>query len=78
MFDQRLWELYSDAKREFKEDRLKATRSINKKLMTFRDLGQILLDPEVEDKTVRKTAFEQIEPEELQIVLGETEKLDSS
>lgn len=75
MFDQRLWELYSDAKREFKEDRLKATRSINKKLMTFRDLGQILLDREIEDKTVRKTAFEQIEPEELQIVLGETENL---
>lgn len=30
MFDQRLWELYNEAKREFKEDRLKATRSINK------------------------------------------------
>jgi TnpA family transposase len=75
MFDQRLWELYSDAKREFKEDRLKATRSINQKLMTFRDIGQILLDPEVDDKTVRKTAFEQIQPEELRIILGETENL---
>lgn len=75
MFDQRLWELYNEAKREFKEDRLKATKSINQKLMTFRDIGHILLDPEVDDKTVRKLAFEQIQPEKLQVVLGETENL---
>lgn len=43
MFDQRLWELYNEAKREFKEDRLKATKSINKKLITLHDIGQILL-----------------------------------
>lgn len=75
MFDQRLWELYNDSKREFKEDRLKATKSINQKLQTFRDIGQILLDPDVDDKTVRASAFEQISPEQLQSVLGETQQL---
>ena len=75
MFDQRLWELYNEAKREFKEDRLKATKSINKKLITFRDIGQILLDTDVNDKTVRSEIFEQISPEKLQIALNETENL---
>lgn len=75
MFDQRLWELYNEAKREFKEDRLKATKSINKKLITLHDIGKILLDPDVEDTTVRSKAFEQISPEDLQIALGETENL---
>lgn len=75
MFDQRLWELYSTAKREFKDDRLKATRSINKKLITFHDIGTILLNPKVDDPSVRKEAFEQITPVKLQVALGETENL---
>jgi TnpA family transposase len=75
MFDQRLWELYNEAKREFKEDRLKATKSINKKLITFHDIGQILLDPDVDDQAVRKAAFEQISSVKLQIAVVETENL---
>jgi TnpA family transposase len=75
MFDQRLWELYAEAKREFKEDRIKATKSINQKLQTFQEIGQILLDPEIDDKTVRASAFEQISPDQLQCVLGETKQL---
>lgn len=35
MFDQRLWELYSQAKRQFEQDRLRATKSINQKLQTL-------------------------------------------
>lgn len=75
MYDQRLWELYSEAKREFKEDRIKATKSINQKLQTFQEIGQILLDPDVDDKTVRASAFEQISPDQLQCALGETKQL---
>ena len=75
MFDQRLWSLYNEAQREFQQERLKATQSINEKLKTFRDLGQVLLDPEVEDKTVRVAAFEQISPELLEATLEETEQL---
>ena len=75
MFDQRLWELYNEAKREFQQDRLKATQSINEKLKLFRELGQVLLDPEVEDETVRVVAFEQISPELLEATLEETKQL---
>jgi hypothetical protein len=59
MFDQRLWELYKESKREFQQDRLNATQSINQKLETLSQIGEILLDPEVEDKTVRQTTFNQ-------------------
>jgi hypothetical protein len=75
MFDQRLWNLYSKAKRQFETDRLKATKSINAKLRTLRDLGQVLLNPNVDDPTVRQAAFEQISPEQLQVALEETEQL---
>ena len=75
MFDQRLWDLYSKAKRQFETDRLKATKSINAKLRTLRDIGRVLLDPSVDDKTVRTVTFEQISPEQLQVALEETEQL---
>ncbi|NET39581.1 MAG: DUF4158 domain-containing protein, partial [Cyanothece sp. SIO1E1] len=75
MFDQRLWELYRQAKRKFEQERLQATQSINEKLTTLNKIGKILLDPEVEDVTVRKTTFACIDPEQLQIVLGEAEQL---
>ena len=75
MFDQRLWELYKEAKREFQEDRLKATQAINQKLETLNQIGEILLDPEVEDETVRQATFKQISPENLQITLQEAKKL---
>lgn len=74
MFDQRLWELYNQAKREFEKDRLKATKNINEKLKTLRDLGQVLLDSDVDDQIVRPSAFEKISPEQLQIILGETSR----
>ena len=75
MFDQRLWELYRQAKRKFEQERPQATQSINEKLTTLNKIGKILLDPEVEDATVRKTAFDCIDPEQLQIALREAEQL---
>jgi len=75
MFDQRLWNLSSKAKRQFETDRLKATKSINAKLRTLQALGQVLLDPNVDDPTVRKATFEQICPEQLQVALEEMEQL---
>ncbi len=75
MFDQRLWELYKESKREFQQDRLNATRSINQKLETLSQIGEILLDPEVEDKTVRQTTFNHISREQLQLTLTEAQTL---
>jgi TnpA family transposase len=75
MFDQRLWELHNEAKRTFEADRLRATKTINEKLKTLHQIGQILLDAEVDDQKVRTTAFEYITPANLETALGETKQL---
>jgi hypothetical protein len=54
MVDQRVWKLYGEAKRAFEQDRLKATQTINEKLQTLYEIGQILLDLDVEEKRVYK------------------------
>lgn len=75
MVDQRIWKLYGEAKRNFEQDRLKVTETINEKLQTLYDLGQILLNPDVEDNTVRAKAFEHISQIQLQPAIGETKQL---
>jgi TnpA family transposase len=75
MVDQRVWKLYGEAKRNFEQDRLKATETISEKLQTLYDLGQILLNPDVEDHTIRTKAFEHISQIQLQTAIGETKQL---
>ena len=75
MVNQRLWDLYNEAKRNFELDRLKATRTINKQLKTLQSLGSILLDEQIEDETVRATAFAYISPQQLQQSLAAAEAL---
>jgi len=75
MVDQRIWKLYGEAKRHFEQDRLKATATINEKLQTLYNLGQILLNPDVEDHTIRTKTFEQISQIQLQTAPGETKQL---
>ncbi|MFQ4142457.1 Tn3 family transposase [Chlorogloeopsis sp. ULAP02] len=75
MVDQRIWKLYGEAKRAFEQDRLKATQTINQKLQTLYDIGQILLNPDVEDHKVRTKTFEDISQVKLQIAIGETKQL---
>ncbi|MEM9009033.1 MAG: Tn3 family transposase [Cyanobacteria bacterium P01_F01_bin.86] len=75
MFNQRLWTLYTEAKRKFEADRLKATKTLNEKLKTFQNIGQILLDDSIEDDTVRATAFDYISREQLQTSLKEAADL---
>lgn len=75
MYDQCLWDCYTDAKNELKKVQQRAARTVNEKLRLFRSLGQILLDPEVEDTAVRAMSFRQIPEATLRTVLTETEQL---
>ena len=75
MVNQRLWELYREAKRKFEADRLRATRSLSEKLRTYRSIGHILLDEAVEDDAVRAAIFEVISPEALMRSLDEAAEL---
>ena len=60
MVDQRLWELYNQAKRNFDSDRLMASKTIDEKLKTLQDISQILLDQDIEDNSVRAKTFEHL------------------
>jgi TnpA family transposase len=75
MVNQRLWELYRKAKRNFEADRLRATRTLSEKLRTYRSIGHILLNEDIEDDAVRAAAFEVISPEELKRSLDEAAEL---
>ena len=75
MVNQRLWELYRRAKRNFEADRLRATRTLSEKLRTYRSIGHILLDEEIEDEAVRAAAFKVISREELKRSLDEAAEL---
>ena len=75
MVDQRLWELYNQAKRNFDSDRLQASKTIDEKLKTLQDIRQILLDQDIEDNSVRAKTFEYIAPDELKASLKETKQL---
>lgn len=75
MVNQRLWDLYNQAKRHFEADRLNATRMINDTLKTLQNLGAIVLDDSIEDQTVRSTVFEAINRDALQQALDNAENL---
>jgi TnpA family transposase len=75
MVDRRLWELYNQAKRNFDSDRLMASKTIDEKLKTLQDIGQILLNQNIEDNSVRAKTFEYIAPDELKVSLSETKQL---
>ena len=75
MVNQRLWELYRQAKRDFEADRLRATRSLSEKLRNYRSIGHILLNEEIEDEEVRAVTFAVISPEELKRSLDEAAEL---
>jgi len=60
LYDQCLWEYHGAAKKELKEWRQSLARSTNDKLRLFRELGQVLLDPEIADAAVRAESFARV------------------
>jgi hypothetical protein len=75
LYDQCLWEYYGAAKQELIEFRKAIARSTNEKLMLLRALGQVLLDPEIENAAVRAERFARVPEEVLRAAVSETEGL---
>jgi hypothetical protein len=66
LFDHRLQEADSKARRNLAEFRQGAARATDEKIRLFRELGRILLDPEVPDGDVREAVYEAVgSPERL-------------
>jgi len=75
LFDQCLWGCQSEAKHELEEFRKAMARSTNEKLTLFRQLGQVLLDDDIEDPDVRAVSFERVPKKVLQEAIDETQSL---
>jgi len=75
LYDQCLWEYHGAAKEELVEFRKAIARSTNEKLRLLRELGEVLLDPEIEDASVRAASFERVPEAVLRAALSETEGL---
>ena len=76
LFDHRLQEAESKAKRDLADFRQGAARATDEKVRLFRELGRILLDPEVPDGEVRQAAYDAVgSPEKLLEAVEESEKL---
>jgi hypothetical protein len=75
LFDQGVWGCYSDAKHELDEFRTTLARSINEKLKLLRELGGVLLDPEIKDPDVRAVSFARVPQDVLRTAIEETQGL---
>ncbi len=75
LFDQCVWGCHSEAKQELEEFRKAIARSTNDKLKLFRELGQVLLDADIEDPDVRSASFERVPEKVLREAIEETQGL---
>ena len=72
LYDQGLWEYHGAAQKELKELRQTIARSTNEKLRLFRELGQVLLDPTIDDAAVRAVSFARVPEAVLRAAVEET------
>lgn len=75
LFDANLWQRHTDAKAELDQMRLKAARSTNEKLRTYKDVVTIVMDDDVPESAVRAAIFARYQRPHLQQIVQETESL---
>ena len=75
LYDQCLWEYYSAARQERKDWHQTTARLTNDKLRILRELGQVLLDPEVAEAAVRPESFARVPAPVLRAAMEETQHL---
>ena len=66
---------YSRAGRELDEFRINVAKAANEKVNLFHTIGEIILDPEVEDGQLRSAIYQTIGPEKLRAAVDECEEI---
>jgi len=72
LYDQCLGACYTDARQELEEFRHAAARSANETLIFFQELGQVLLDPAIDDAAVRAVSFQRVPEAVLRAAVADT------
>jgi TnpA family transposase len=75
LFDRCMAQVDARARRDLEEFRRNAARAINEKLILFKDMTGIILDPQIADPDVRATIYKRHSKESLQAAVEESERL---
>jgi len=75
MFDCFLSETYSRAGRELNDFRKSVAKSANEKIHLFRELANIVIDPNITDFLLRQAIYQKISPEMLQNAIEECDQI---
>lgn len=75
LFDRCLADCYSRSKKDKDKFQLSIAKTTNEKLRTFREIGRILLDTEIQDSQLRDAIYNRIPREALQYSIEECTKL---
>ena len=75
MFDVRMWELHSECRREFKNDRLAATQTINETMYVLSVLGRLYLDASPNDTSVGSEVQDELTDDAVRLALKNAEHL---
>ena len=75
LFDRCLAEAYHRASRDLEDFRLSVARSTNEKVQLFREIGRVVLDPQVKDADLRRTIYRRIPPAELRDAVEESDRI---
>src|SRR5207244_4003432 len=63
------------ASRDLEDFRLSVARSTNEKVQLFREIGRVVLDPQVKDADLRRTIYRRIPPAELRNAVEESDRI---
>ncbi len=75
MFDTYLAGAYSRSKRELDDFKLKVAQALNETAYYFRQMGRVVLDPDVLDTQVRQAIYQKLPQEQLLAAVEECDKL---
>lgn len=75
MFDARLWELHGECRREFKNDRLAATQTINETMYVLRVLARLYLNASPNDTSLGSEVQDELTDNAVRLALKNAEHL---
>ncbi len=75
IFDRCLWDCYNGAKNDLAAFKKEVYKSSNEKLILLKEVGKLVLDPEIKDQELRETIFAYLPQEKLQAVVEECGKI---
>ncbi len=75
LFDHCLADAYHRARRDLEEFRVSVASATNEKVRLFREIGRVVLDPEVRDADLRRAIYRRISPAELRDAVAESDRI---